>query len=228
MSELSVFIDESGDVGVNSSHYFVTFVFHDQSHPIDRAVTKLGAQLRNLEVSLDDAIHANPLIRRKEAYTYMEIAKRKKIFFALFNFAMNVDVTHATLAYRKSELGARTPEGIEPKLQARLARDLKLFLNEHLAYFTGFDRVIVYYDNGQAAVGRAVRDAFTNKLFNVDFRRVMPSGYRLFQVADLVCTLEHLALKDAEGRLTRSELSFFGSPGRLRRNYLRHIADRRL
>lgn len=31
MKELSIFIDESGDVGSCSDYYLVAFVFHDQS-----------------------------------------------------------------------------------------------------------------------------------------------------------------------------------------------------
>ena len=83
-------------------------------------------------------------------------------------------------------------------------------------------------EDQQISVAAAVREAFADRLFAVEHRLVFPHEYRLLQVADLACTLELLRLKDASGTLTRSDLAFFGSPGRLRRNYLRHVGRLRM
>ena len=228
MNILSVFVDESGDVGGNSEWHIVSLVFHDQSRPIDIGLARLGGRLRDLDFPLDAAIHTAPLIRRKEMFSDMAGDRRKKVFSALFNFCMAAGCPYAAFAYRKRELGARSGDEAKGLLQARLARDVKLFLDGRLAYFTGFDKVIVYYDNGQHAVAAAVREAFAAKLFEPEFRLVFPHEYRLLQVADLVCTLEHLRIKDASKDLTRSDLGFFGSAAKLRRNYLRDIAKLRM
>ena len=35
-----------------------------------------------------------------------------------------------------------------------MARDLSLFIKDNLTYFQSFDRVILYYDNGQHELNR--------------------------------------------------------------------------
>ena len=53
---------------------------------------------------------------------------------------------------------------------------------------------------------------------------VKPSRYRLFQVADLICTLHLIELKLKSGlQLSRSENQFFGGPRLFRHNILRYI-----
>ena len=50
MSELSVFIDESGDFGpydFRSPYYIITMVFHDQSVDISGPIAKLNQDLAN-------------------------------------------------------------------------------------------------------------------------------------------------------------------------------------
>ena len=50
---------------------------------------------------------------------------------------------------------------------------------------------------------------FNALLENVEFRKVIPSQYRLFQVADLICTLKLTELKLANNTLSKSEKPFF-------------------
>ena len=50
----------------------------------------------------------------------------------------------------------------------------------------------VYYDNGQVEVNKILAAVFSTLLDNVEFRKVMPSDYRLFQVADIVLSLIHI------------------------------------
>ena len=57
------------------------------------------------------------------------------------------------------------------------------------------DRVKINYDNGQVEVSRILSSVFNILLDNVEFKRVLPSEYRLFQVADLICTLKLAELK---------------------------------
>ena len=92
-----------------------------------------------------------------------------------------------------------------------------------MEYFFSFDRVIVYYDNGQAPVTELIGTVFGSVFFDVDFRKVVPSDYRLFQSADLICTLELAAIKADEGRLSRSEEIFFESRRKLRKNWIAQL-----
>ena len=51
MSELSVFVDESGDFGALAAHcpfYIVSLVVHDQDEPIDAQLGRLEKVMRAL------------------------------------------------------------------------------------------------------------------------------------------------------------------------------------
>lgn len=50
-----------------------------------------------------------------------------------------------------------------------------------------------------------------------------PSDYRLFQVADMICTFELLKLKIENNSFSKSERIFFGSLNDLKRNYLKIV-----
>ena len=53
---------------------------------------------------------------------------------------------------------------------------------------------------------------------------VRPSRYRMFQLADLICTLHLIELKLRAGvKLSSSEHQFFGGPRMFRHNILRYI-----
>ena len=78
-----------------------------------------------------------------------------------------------------------------------------------MLYFNQFDVVKIYYDNGQIEVTRILSSVFNSLLDNVEFKRVIPSNYRLFQVSDLICTLKLTELKMQNHILSKSEIAFF-------------------
>ena len=57
----------------------------------------------------------------------------------------------------------------------------------------------------------------------VEFRKVLPSDYRLFQVADLICTLELMHLKMERKTISKHELAFWGKESDFRKNYLKRL-----
>ena len=63
---------------------------------------------------------------------------------------------------------------------------------------------------------------------NVQFRKVMPSDYRLFQVADLICTLKLTELKLEAHILSKSEKYFFGDERTLRKNYIKPLSNKEM
>lgn len=217
MVEESIFLDESGDFGSNSRYYIVTLVFHDQRKPIGDAIAKLSQELGYIGFPAERAIHTGPIVRRENEYADMGVPERKRIFTKLYAFTRSAGITYKSFSYRKSEYANRM------KLKARFARDLSLFIDENIEHFTAFEKVIAYYDNGQSIITETINAVFAAKFFEVDFRRVLPHEYRLFQSADLICTLELLRMKDAANELSRSEIGFFGSAGRIRRDYLKQL-----
>jgi hypothetical protein len=197
VAELSIFADESGDFGPDSEYYIVSFVFHDQRRPIDEHVARLAASLGHLGLSPDHAVHTGAILRREDDYRTVPIQIRKAAFTRLFAFARATGVTYQTFRFRKREHRDRL------KLKGAISRGLSLFLRDNAQYFLSFDHVIVYYDNGQAEITDILNTLFNAFFFDVEFRKVAPSEYRLFQVADLCCTLELLNAKmnDSTGRI---------------------------
>ena len=107
-----------------------------------------------------------------------------------------------------------------------LRKDLVAFLNSRHDELSGLDVVKVYYDCGQSPVTNLLHQTFENDLgCPVEFvQNVRPAKYRLFQLADLVCTLHLMELKIKNGiPLTCSENRFFGGPRDFQRNILKRI-----
>lgn len=222
---LSVFCDESGDFGPYEAHapyYLVSFVFHDQDLPLADEISRLEQHVRECGLPANHAIHTAPLIRREQDYTYINMADRRRIFAQLEAFARRSPITEKTFILDKKQFG----DGDD--LANRIAREMGLFLKEHLPYFLSFDAVIVYYDRGQKQVSKALRLIFSTALSNVEFRTVQPEDYHLFQVADLFCTLELLQRKLEAHTLSKSELAFFETRRNLKKNHLKILEQKQL
>lgn len=84
-------------------------------------------------------------------------------------------------------------------------------MHENIGYFQGFEKVIVYYDQGQKEINHTLHVSFAASLSHVAHRPVSPTDYMLFQVADLCCTMELAEANRRSGGLTKSESAFFGS-----------------
>ena len=115
-------------------------------------------------------------------------------------------------------------ESIHDKLQ----RDIKAFLADNAAKFSGYDRVKVYYDNGQDQVKKVLEESFAAITVKTEFvPEVTPAKYRLFQAADFICTLELMRMRIAEGKgLNKSELAFFGNARLFKRNVLAQLSGK--
>ena len=77
----------------------------------------------------------------------------------------------------------------------KLSKQLASFIREHYDEFLAYDKIKVYDDHGQIELTRVLSSVLNALLPEVEFRKVLPSEYRLFQVADLICTLELIRLK---------------------------------
>ena len=105
-------------------------------------------------------------------------------------------------------------------LAGRLGREISNVIGKHKAFFDGFDKIIVYYDNGQIELGAILNTVFSIHFSNVEFRKAEPQKYRLLQAADFICSMELLKIKKIENRLSKSEKQFFYKPqetGKLRK-----------
>ena len=75
---------------------------------------------------------------------------------------------------------------------------------------------------------RILSSVFNALLENVEFRKVIPADYRLFQVADLICTLKLTELKMENHLLSKSEIYFFNDERTLKKNYLKPLSKKEL
>ena len=105
----------------------------------------------------------------------------------------------------------------------KVLKEISGFIRSHYEDFLAFDDVKIYYDNGQVEVSKILSSVFNALLPNPIFRKVMPSEYKLFQAADLLCTLELVKLKLENNMFSKSEMTFFGNVRDLKKNYLKPL-----
>lgn len=217
MKELSIFVDESGDWGeynFHSPYYIISMVMHDQSNDITENLLQLECRLSDLGYP-EHTIHAGPIIRSENEYKDDNLAVRQKILKNLMSFIRNSDINFKTFYIEKKH--------IEDSVVAtgKLSKQIANFIRENYENFLDYGVVKIYYDNGQVEVTRILSSVFNSLLDNVEFRKVIPSDYRLFQVADLVCTLKLTELKLENHMLSNSEKVFFTEDRILKKNYLK-------
>jgi len=223
MKELSVFVDESGDFGayeVHSPYYIVTLVFHDQDSDISDNITHLNEKIR-ISGFPDTPIHTAPLIRRENEYSNLTLHERKRIFNTLYNFTRTSDILHRSFVIEKRRLS----DGID--LHIQITKQLSAFMRDKMETLLKFNRIVIYYDNGQMELTKILVSVFNAMLSNVEFRKVVPADYKLFQAADMLCTLELLSIKTERKMLSSSERLFFTSERDLYKSYLRAIHRKR-
>lgn len=219
MRELSIFIDESGDFGPYERHapyYLITLVFHDQAVSIVQDIEFLRRRVADQGFRDDHAVHAGPLIRREADYVHLDLNARKRLFRSLFDFMRKTPIGFKTFVFRKREFADHDA------LVSRMSREIGSYVRENLATFQSFGRIVVYYDGGQKEITNLINTVL-NTLLEAEVRRVRPSDYRLFQAADMICTLELLAAKLEGGSLSKSEDEFFGGTRNLKKNYLKPL-----
>ena len=221
---LSVFVDESGTFQFpdpSSRFYIIALVFHDQDSDIRRFVRELDKGVENLGLDSDVfASHAGPLIRKEKDFALFRRHLRAKIFKMMFDFARRAEFNYRCLCIDKKYITSPL------QIVSRLQNELEVFLDAHKERLQQFSQVKIYYDCGQSPITNLLHKTFSTDIgCSVSFaQNVRPQKYKMFQVADLICTL-HLIEQKLEHNLpmTESEYSFFGGPRLFKRNYLRVI-----
>ena len=177
---LSVFCDESGDSGFkqnkSQNFYIVTLVFHDQSNDISSQLNRF----KNNPI-----FHAGPLIRREKEYKDLDLKQRQKILNNTLVLTSILPIKQKTFVFAKKDF-----ESDKHKLQFKMFKEIKSFLLTNIDYFSIFDEIIIYYDDGQQIVSNTLNIAFGDTGLPISFKKdVKPEKYRLFQVADFISTI---------------------------------------
>lgn len=225
---LSVFVDESGRFQYpdkDSRFYIVGMVFHDQDVDISKQIKDLVENAEVLGLDPDAFVfHAGPIIRMEKCYGIMNRRFRGRIFDRMMTFARHVDFKYHCLCVDKKYVDSSL------QIISHLKEQLETFIHEKHDFLTSLGTVKVYYDCGQSPVTNLLHDVFSSIGCRVEFAQgVEPKAYKLFQIADLICTLTLIEQKLAKGeRMTDSEHRFFGGPKAFSHNIMRKISAKRI
>lgn len=224
MRELSIFVDESGDFGEYEKHspyYIVSMVFHDQADDISEELVRLDRELNNIGYD-NPIIHTRPLIRHEDDYANMQPNERRLIFTKLFYFAKRCNIKYKAFVYEKRKYSDIF------KLQGRIAQDIAGLIRDNQEFFFSFERVVLYYDNGQQELSKALNIVLSTCLSKYEVKKAMQKDYRLSQVADLICTLEQINhnLENGVG-MSKSETMIFHSARSVRKDFIKPLQRKR-
>ena len=196
-------------------------VLHDQNIDISSKISSFYQLINNIGYN-PHAIHAGPLIRRESIYMNDLMERRKKLFNSLFNFVRILDIHYDFILIKKSECSDVI------QLTSKISKSISESLRRNMEYWNQFDEIVVYYDNGQIELTKVLTSVFNALLSNIEFRKVQPKDYILFQAADLICTIELVAKKFETKSPSNSELEFFINGRDFKKNYLKHILKKKL
>ena len=205
MRRLNIFVDETGEFGFgkeSSLLYGVSFTFHEQNDDIMQELNKLNKRLD--KIGYTKMIHMADLIMRREDYKNFDIAMRKSIFNSIYQFSRKIPVKYKTIIIDKRYTNdTRT-------LRQRLSIEINKMIKEHEKYFNRFDKIVMYYDNGQETLGTILDSIFLRfegfeHRVNFDHKEK-----RLFQVSDMLTFIDKYDYKYKNKMpFTRGEKYFF-------------------
>ena len=125
----------------SSDLYAVSFTLHESSNSIENELKYLNKKLAALHYN--GMIHLAYLIAKRGDYSHFNFEKRKSIFWAIFYFSIRVKVKIRTVIVDKRYINKKM------QLNIILARDISNFISNNQYYLDTFDKIVIYYDNGQ-------------------------------------------------------------------------------
>ena len=191
IKRLNIFVDETGEFGFNSDGasrlYGISFVFHEQNNDISKEINNLNNRLDKLEYH--NMIHTAALIINKGEYKSIDAITRKEIFKNLFNFSRRIEAKYHTIIIDKKYINNNKT------LKKKITLEISKMINNNLNYFNKFDKIVIYYDNGQIPLGKIIDSEFS--IFNtkhiIDFDH---TEKKLFQIADMLTFIDKYDYKE--------------------------------
>ena len=205
MKRLNIFVDETGEFGYgkgSSELYGVSFTFHEQDDDITNELNKLNNKL--CKIGYTEMIHMADLIMRRGDYKHFEIDMRKSIFNSIYQFSRRIPVKYKTIIIDKRYTNNSRV------LRQKLSLEINKMVKDYENYIGKFDKIVMYYDNGQECLGTILDsifqrfDCFEHR---VDFDH---KEKRLFQVSDMLTYIDKYDYKYKNNmRFTKGEKFFF-------------------
>lgn len=205
IKRLNIFIDESGDFGFvdgSSDLYAVSFTLHESFNPITGELNYLNESLN--KQNYDGMLHLAYLIAKRDDYADYTLAQRQKIFWTIFNFARKVPVKLKTIILDKRYMNNKS------QLNKAIFTEISKFVADNKKYFDTFDKIVIYYDNGQETLATILDTLFAT---NPKVERKIGFDHikkRLFQVSDMLTVIDKLDYKRKNNTaFTKAEKYFF-------------------
>lgn len=216
MSELSIFVDESGDKSTHARYFILTLVLHDQNESIAKDISIYEQSLTAADIP-NIPFHSEPLLNGHGMYEGLTLERRKKLLTSFASLVRFLPIKYKTFVYQRSHF-----DNLE-KLATRMKRDISSLFLDDLEFFQSFDHVKLYYDNGQDIVKCALYNSIESVLSKqaIERKRTTMTEYRLAQVADYLCTIELAVVKYAAKENGGTYDKFFGGVGSFKKNWLK-------
>ncbi len=223
MSDISLFLDESGSDNLRDTYYILALVVHEQSDALGDDIARYQASLAQKGLP-DIPFHATPLLNGHDDYEGMDMADRKRLLSTFRVFFRHLPIHYQWIVLKNREYGTLDD------VASAMRRGIVDFLFDNLAYFQGFDGVKIYYDDGQQSIAGALHKAIDYALTKsaVTYRLASPADYRLSQAADYICAMELTALKYRDKTATSTDEKFFGGWSRFKKGILREVRAKRM
>ena len=205
MKRLNIFVDETGEFGFgqgSSELYGVSFTFHIHSNNISLAIKDLNSRLERIGYS--GMIHMADLVMHRGDYQKFNIKMRKSIFNAIYQFSRKISVKYCSIIIDKRYVSN------SKALRKQLIYKINKMVFEHELFFKQFDKIVMYYDNGQDVLGTILNSIF-RKFDNFEHKiNFNHQEKRLFQVSDMLTFIDKYNYKyQNKMRFTKGEDFFF-------------------
>lgn len=207
IKRLNIFVDETGEFGYgvkSSMLYGISFTFHEQDNDISGELNNLNNRL--MKIGYTNMIHMSDLIMRRGDYSKFDIKMRKSIFNSIYQFSRKIPVKYHTIIIDKRFIDNGNV------LRKQIINEVNKMIKNNEGYFNEFDKIVMYYDNGQEPLGYILDSLFIR--FNSYEHRVKFDHVekRLFQVSDMLTYVDKAIYKHKKNiKYEKSELYFFGN-----------------
>ena len=224
MKILSIFVDETGTFNVYAKHipyYIVSMVFHNQNDDISGEIKHLNSELEKYGID-NNLIHTEPLIRNEDNYNTISSTDRRGILSKFNFFVKHAKINYYTFIFEKYKYDDNY------KLEAQIIKDIDYFFDIKSEFFKRFDKIILYYDNGQVELSKILNHTMALHFANYEIRKINPKDYKLFQAADFACSIELIAKKLETKIFTRSEYIIFKSIKSFKKDFLNELRKKKI
>lgn len=207
IKRLNIFVDETGEFGYgmkSSMLYGISFTFHEQDNDISGELNNLNNRL--MKIGYTNMIHMSDLIMRRGDYSKFDIKMRKSIFNSIYQFSRKIPIKYHTIIIDKRFIDNGNV------LRKQIINEVNQMIKNNEGYFNKFDKIVMYYDNGQEPLGYILDSLFIR--FNSYEHRVKFDHVekRLFQVSDMLTYVDKAIYKHKKNiKYEKSELYFFGN-----------------